>query len=161
RFAGLGRRRHCVPAQEPLRAAGLSRHRPAQPAGARLRGLERCPLKLVVQPQPRSAGARRRSDGHARRSVMIGRLMAFAAVGALVCAPAHAQEHKWEFGATAGWTFSDGVSTSGTILAGDGNLYNRIDPKDSFSWGLSLGYHFTENWSFEGVYNQQQSKLTI
>jgi outer membrane protein W len=89
---------------------------------------------------------------------MIGRMTALMALGALMASPAWAQEHRIEVSGLAGWTLSDGVSGQ-TILASNGNLYNRIDPKDSFSWGLSIGYHFTENWALEFLYDQQQSKL--
>ena len=37
-----------------------------------------------------------------------------------------------------GWTFADGVSGDAR-LAGDGNLYDRVDPKDSFGWGIDIG----------------------
>lgn len=43
-----------------------------------------------------------------------------------------------ELTGSVGWTFSDGVSSAG-IVAADGNLYDRIDPKDAFSYGFSLG----------------------
>jgi outer membrane protein W len=85
--------------------------------------------------------------------------LAVAAV--LVGGPAWAQETRFELGGLGGWTLSDGVSTSSAILAGDGNLYNRIDPKDSFAWSVTVGYHFTENWEIEFLYDQQQSKLEV
>ena len=92
---------------------------------------------------------------------MIGRLTVLAAAGALVCAPAWAQEERYEISGNVGWTASDGVSSQVTIRGGDGNLYNRVDPKDAFSWGITAGYFFTENWEFELQYAQQQSTLQI
>jgi outer membrane protein with beta-barrel domain len=89
---------------------------------------------------------------------MIGKVTAVAAMVALVGTSAWAQEHRVEIGGVAGYTASDGVSGQ-SILAGDGNLYNRIDPKDSFSWGLSIGYLLNENSELEFLYDQQMSTL--
>jgi outer membrane protein W len=96
-----------------------------------------------------------------REKAMIGRMTAMAAMGALLGTAAWADDPKVEISGNAGWTFSDGVSTDTAILGGDGNLYNRIDPKDSFAWNFTLGYHFTENWEIEFLYGQQQSKLEV
>jgi outer membrane protein W len=91
---------------------------------------------------------------------MIGRMTAMAVLGALLAPAAWAQDERFEIGGNAGWTASDGVSSAGAgIIAGDGNLYNRIDPKDSFSWGLSIGYFFNENSQLEFIYDQQVSTL--
>jgi outer membrane protein W len=81
-----------------------------------------------------------------------------AVAAALLCAPAAAQETKGEISGNLGWTFSDGV-TGASFLAGDGNIYNEIGPKDSFSWGLTAGYFFSEHWQFEFQFDQQVSKL--
>src|SRR5262245_1003442 len=91
---------------------------------------------------------------------MIGKMTAVAVLGALVSVAgvAQAQDHKGEISGNVGWTFSDGVTGNG-ILAGDGNVYNEINPKDSFSWGLTLGFFFTENSELEFIYDQQQSTL--
>jgi outer membrane protein W len=83
-----------------------------------------------------------------------------AVAAALVCVPAAAQDMKGEISGFAGWTLSDGV-TGGPLLAGDGAIYDEIGPKDSFSWGLTAGYFFNENWQFEFLYNQQSSTLEI
>ena len=83
-----------------------------------------------------------------------------AVIAALVCAPAFAQESKGEISANAGWTFSDGV-TGNSVLAADGNIYNEIGPKDSFSWGLTAGYFVSEHWEVEFLYDQQMSKLEV
>jgi outer membrane protein W len=91
---------------------------------------------------------------------MIGRVTAMAALGALLASGAWAQDHRLEISGNGGWTFSDGVSSAGgPVLGGDGNLYDRIDPKDSFSWGLTIGYYLNENSELEFIYSQQQSTL--
>jgi outer membrane protein W len=92
---------------------------------------------------------------------MIGRMTALAALGALLGTSAWAQDARVEVSGNAGWTFSDGVSSSTTIRGGDGNLYNRIDPKDSFSWNFTAGYFLNENLELEFLYGQQQSKLEV
>jgi outer membrane protein W len=92
---------------------------------------------------------------------MIGRMTALAALGALLGTSAWAQDQKMEISGNAGWTFSDGVSSESSILAGDGNVYNRVDPKDAFSWNFTLGYFFTENWEVEFLYGEQASKLEV
>src|SRR5262245_61639815 len=61
-----------------------------------------------------------------------------------VAASAHAQDPRVEIGGMAGWTFSDGV-TFDNVLADDGNIYNGIEPKDSFSYGLNIGFLVNPN----------------
>jgi hypothetical protein len=79
---------------------------------------------------------------------------------ALAGPSAWAQDPRVEIGASAGWTFSDGV-TGGPILAGDGNLYDTIEPDDSFSWGVDLGFFVNENVQVGGLFSQQKSKMII
>src|SRR5580765_1841145 len=85
-------------------------------------------------------------------------------------APAYAQSPHVEVSGFAGWTFSDGVSADTAVVAGDGNIYDRVDPKDSAptasasapwlarttKWGacsasrcpsLSLAGRTTANWA--------------
>jgi outer membrane protein W len=91
---------------------------------------------------------------------MIGRMTAMAVLGTVLASAAWAQDQRLEISGNGGWTFSDGVSSAGgPVLGGDGNLYDRIDPKDSFSWGLTIGYYLNENSELEFIYSQQQSKL--
>jgi hypothetical protein len=89
------------------------------------------------------------------------RMAGLAVAAVLVGGPAWAQDHRVEISGNAGWTFSDGVSSDTGVLALDGNLYNRVDPKDSFSWNFTAGLFFTENWEIEFLYGQQQSKLVF
>jgi len=58
-----------------------------------------------------------------------------------------------------GWTISDGVSGSG-VPAGDGNIYNRVDPKDSASFNLRLGL-LEEHTEFGFLYGRQLSTLEV
>ena len=67
---------------------------------------------------------------------------------------------KAEISATVGWTLSDGV-TGGPVLAPDGNIYDAVDLKDSFSWGLMGGYNVTEQVEVGFMWGQQLSKLDL
>ncbi len=57
--------------------------------------------------------------------------------------PAMAQAVRVEASVLFGWTFSDGVSGQ-AIRCGDGQIYDRLDPKDSASWGFDVGGYVTE-----------------
>ena len=92
---------------------------------------------------------------------MTSRLAILAVAALALGAPAWADEMKGEISGSAGYTFSDGVTTNVALVAGDGNVYNRVDPKDSFSWGFTAGYFFTENWELEFLYDRQQSTLQL
>jgi outer membrane protein W len=85
---------------------------------------------------------------------------ACAVSGALAAAPAQAQTGQVEIGGGAGWTLSDGVTFSG-VIAGDGNVYNSIEPKDSFSYNLQLGYFVNPNLEVGFLFSQQKSTLLV
>ena len=91
---------------------------------------------------------------------MIGRTLALTAACALLGGSGWAQDQRFEVALGAGWTLSDGVSGQ-NVLAADGNLYNEIGPKDSFSWNISVGYFFTEQWELEFLYDAQPSTLEV
>ena len=85
------------------------------------------------------------------------RAIAAAVAGIFISvAPAFAQ--RVEVGATFGWSLSDGVELDAPILGGDGNLYDRVDPKDSGAWGFNVGY-LVGNMEVGFLFNQQLSKL--
>ena len=85
---------------------------------------------------------------------------AMLVVLALAGGPVQAQDHKVEISGTAGWTFSDGVSGDPLIVPSLGT-FDRIDPKDAFSWGLRVGFMVTPNVEIGALYNQQSTKLQI
>ncbi|HEY7161157.1 MAG TPA: hypothetical protein VH815_07850, partial [Acidobacteriota bacterium] len=66
-----------------------------------------------------------------------------------------------EISLSYGWTFSDGVSGETTVLAPDGNLYDRIDPKDSSSWGFTGEYFVTPTYEVGFLFNRQKSTLEL
>ncbi|MCG6923670.1 MAG: hypothetical protein LJF15_21665, partial [Acidobacteria bacterium] len=78
----------------------------------------------------------------------------------LAAASAPAQDARVELSGTAGWTFSDGVSGAAVNVPGVGS-FDRIDPKDAFSWGLRLGFLVSENSEVGFLFNQQSTSLEI
>jgi opacity protein-like surface antigen len=77
-----------------------------------------------------------------------------------LAATARAQDPRVEIGGTAGWTYSDGVTFEG-VLAGDGNIYNGIEPKDSFSWSVNIGFYASPNVEIGFLFAQQKSTLEV
>ncbi len=86
-------------------------------------------------------------------------LLVALAIG-LTGSAAQAQSSKFEISATAGWTFSDGVSGA-NVEVPDVGTFNRVDPKDSFSWGLRAGYLLTENHEIGFLFNMQPTELEV
>jgi hypothetical protein len=68
---------------------------------------------------------------------------------------------KVEVSGFAGWAFSDGVSATTAVLAPDGNVYDRIDPKDSGIYGFSIGVIPAGNAEFGFLYSYQGTKLLL
>ena len=89
------------------------------------------------------------------RKAILTLALALAATSA-----AWAQEPRVEIGVMAGYTSSDGVTFAG-VLAGDGNVYNSVDPKDSFSYSLDLGFFVNEKFEIGGLFSQQKSKMVF
>jgi len=65
-----------------------------------------------------------------------------------------------EVSGIAAWTLSDGVEGDG-IRALDGNIYDAIDIKDSFSWGFGVGFNLSETAEVGFLFNQQMSTLRV
>jgi hypothetical protein len=60
----------------------------------------------------------------------------------------------------AGWVFSDGVDGN-PVLAGDGNVYDRVDPKDSFSYGFTVTVMATDHVGVGFMFTDQPSKFVL
>ena len=87
------------------------------------------------------------------------RILIIAALAACVVAtPAMAQDQRVELSVLLGWTFSDGVEGQ-AVPALDGNIYDRIDPQDSFKWGFDVGVYATEQVQVGFLFGQQMTKL--
>lgn len=82
------------------------------------------------------------------------------AVGVAGTTPASAQTFKVEASVFAGWVFSDGVSGQ-TVPGGDGKFYNRVDPKDSGSFGFTIAGHATHDVEYGFMYGQQFTHLEV
>jgi outer membrane protein W len=93
------------------------------------------------------------------------RLAVFASV--LVATPLSAQSSRTkhvEISFLAGWTFSDGVDAGAgdsmwTTVSPPIQSYDRVDPKDSFKWGLTAGFLATENEEVGFQYGLQSTRL--
>ena len=73
-------------------------------------------------------------------------------------APAFAQEPRVEISALVGWTFSEGVNGD-PVATADGNIFDRVDPKSSFKWGLGAGVPVGENYEVGFLFGQQLTTL--
>lgn len=90
---------------------------------------------------------------------MVRRALAvMTAVVALSATAAWAQPKRFEASASFGWTFSDGVTSRG-ILVADDYLFASVDPKDSMNWGFGFGVMATDNMEFGFLFSQQLSTL--
>jgi opacity protein-like surface antigen len=89
---------------------------------------------------------------------MIRKTILTAFVAVIAAATASAQDARVELSGTAGWTFSDGVSGSAVTVPGVGS-FDRVDPKDAFSWGARLGYLVNPNLEVGFLFDQQSTKL--
>ena len=65
-----------------------------------------------------------------------------------------------EVSGTVGWTFSDGVSGNAVMVPGVGT-FDRIDPKDSWAWGVRLGLFAGANSEIGFLYDQQPTELEL
>lgn len=90
---------------------------------------------------------------------MLKRILATALLFVLAGVPMLAQSPKVEASVTYGWVFSDGVSGD-AILAGDGNLYDRADPKDSGQFNFMVGV-LVGQAEVGFIWGYQPTKLTI
>ena len=82
-------------------------------------------------------------------------LVVFASV--LLVAPLSAQDKRVEISFLAGWTFSDGVDSGGTAVVTPSGTFDRVDPKDSFKWGLTGGFLVNENAEVGFQYGSQST----
>jgi hypothetical protein len=90
---------------------------------------------------------------------MLKRIVVAAFIMMMATLPAFAQEPKAEVGVTIGWVFADGVSTTNNIVVPGVGTFNRIDPKDSFGWGIDVGFFVGPNAEVGFQYTQQPTKL--
>ena len=75
----------------------------------------------------------------------------------VMASPALAQEKRVEVSVLFGWTFADGVD--GQAVPTEKGIFDRLDPKDSFKWGLGVGFLTTENAEVGFMFGQQMTTL--
>jgi len=73
---------------------------------------------------------------------------------------AWAQSPRVEVAGLFGYSLTDGVSGD-PFKAADGNTYDRIDPKDSMSFGLSFGYFVTPKAQVGFLWTRQPTTLEV
>ncbi len=83
-----------------------------------------------------------------------------AVAAAFLATSASAQDPRVEISGTAGWTFSDGVSGEARTVPGVGT-FDRVDPKDAFSWGARIGFNATPNVEVGFLFNQQSTQYEL
>jgi hypothetical protein len=91
---------------------------------------------------------------------MLKRLVASVGLFVLAAALPAAAQGRAEVGVNVGWNFSDGVEGD-PIIAGDGNVYDRVDPKDGATFGFNVGFHVTPNAEVGFMYGYQASTLLV
>ena len=95
------------------------------------------------------------------RKTMIRKTILMSLAAALAAFTATAQDtKKVEISASAGWTFSDGVSGPSVTVPGYGD-YTRIDPLNAFSWGARFGYLVSGHGEIGFLFNQQSTDLDL
>ncbi len=94
-----------------------------------------------------------------RKTVLKTVLM--AVVAGLSGGVASAQDARVEISGTAGWTWSDGVGGANAVVVPGVGTFDRVDPKDAFSWGLRLGFLVSENSEIGFLFNQQSTELEL
>ena len=91
---------------------------------------------------------------------MLKRIAMLSVAAMLVATGTASAQKRVEVSVLAGWTFSDGVDGDG-ILAGNGQIYDTIEPKDSFNWGFGIGFLVGDNAEVGFLYGQQMSTLEV
>jgi hypothetical protein len=62
-----------------------------------------------------------------------------------------------EIGGNAGYVFSEGVDMPGIEV--NGQRFNKIGPKDAFSWGFNADLEVPQGWCIGFLWNRQESTL--
>ena len=89
------------------------------------------------------------------RRVLSGVLLVLVTASA-----AFAQAPKVEFTGIVGWSLADGVSGD-PVTAGNGKVYNRVDPKDSATFGFSAGFYLSPSMEVGFLWRRQLTSLEI
>ena len=92
----------------------------------------------------------------------VSRLLMVAALVWTATVPAIAQQPRAEVSVLVGWSIADGVSGD-PVVTGSGQIFDRIDPKDSFKWGLMGGALIGDEGNAEVgfMWQQAMSKMEV
>lgn len=88
------------------------------------------------------------------------RWIAMVAVALVGVSGAGAQERRFEFGGTLGWTLSDGVNSPG-VRGTSGLLATGIAPENGVSYSLFAVYFLNENLQLGVQAGRQESELRL
>jgi outer membrane protein W len=89
------------------------------------------------------------------KKVILSALIVLAAASA-----AYAQSPKVEVTGLFGYTLSDGV-TGEPYLAGNGKIYDAVEPKDSATFGASIGFFLSPNAELGFLWRRQATTLEV
>jgi len=91
---------------------------------------------------------------------MVRKVLVSVLVLLVMASAAWAQTPKVEFTGIIGWTLSDGVSGD-PVTALDGNVYDRVDPKDSMHFGFSLGFFLSPSAEIGFLWRRQATEIEL
>jgi outer membrane protein W len=89
------------------------------------------------------------------KKVLVSTLLVLAVTSA-----AWAQPAKAEITALIGYTLADGVSGD-PFKAGNGQTYDRVDPKDSMMYGLGVGFFVTPSAELGFLWRRQPTTIQV
>jgi opacity protein-like surface antigen len=92
--------------------------------------------------------------------VMVKKTMLGALLLVVLSSTAWAQPAKVEITGFIGYTLADGVSGD-PFKAGNGQTYDRVDPKDSVNFGASLGFFLTPSAEIGFMWRRQPTTLQV
>jgi hypothetical protein len=92
---------------------------------------------------------------------MLKRIAFIVSIVALAAAPVFAQDPKAEVGITGGWTFTNHITTANAIVVPGVGTFNQVGPKDSFIFGIDVGFFIGPNAEVGFLYGQEPSKLQV
>jgi outer membrane protein W len=91
---------------------------------------------------------------------MLKKVLTSSVIVLAMASTARAQSPKVEVSGLFGYALSDGVSGD-PVVAGDGNIYDRVDPKDSMTFGFSVGFFVTPSAQVGFLWRRQMTTLEI
>jgi outer membrane protein W len=89
------------------------------------------------------------------KKALISALLVFA-----MTSSAWAQSQKGDISVLFGYSLADGVS-GGPYKGADGATYDRMDPKDSMMFGVSVGFFVTPGWEIGFLWRQQPTTIQV